>query len=42
MAQGGGQVGTEDTEEDQRGQELDQEEEGEVGQTETELEISKY
>ena len=39
VAQGGAQVGAEDTQEDQRGQELDQQEEGEVGQTETELKI---
>ena len=39
VAQGGAQVGAEDTEEYQRRQELDQEEEGEVGQAETELEI---
>ena len=42
MAQGGAQVGAEDAEKDQRRQELDQQEEGQVGQTETELEIEKY
>ena len=41
VAQRGGQVGTEDAEEDQRRQELDQQEEGEVGKTKTELKISK-
>ena len=39
VAQGGAQVGAEDAEKDQRRQELDQQEEGEVGQAETELEI---
>ena len=42
VAQGGAQVGAEDAEKDQRRQELDQQEEGQVGQTETELEIEKY
>ena len=39
VTQGGGQVGTEDAEKDQRRQELDQQEEGQVGQTQSELEI---
>ena len=42
VAQGGGQVGTEHAQEDQLRQELDQQEEGEVGQAEAELEIKKY